>query len=64
MVNDLPHLVPKVELDPENGSIPRDGPSGSGAPVSINVLKTTVAADLESYKKCMNRRSKPSVKKT
>ena len=47
MVNDLPHLVPKVELDPENGSIPSDGPSGSGAPVSINVLKTTVAADLE-----------------
>ena len=44
MVNDL---VPKVEFDPGNGSIPNDGLPSSGAPVSINTLKTTVAADLE-----------------
>ena len=42
MVNDLPPLVPKIE-----GSESNDRPSGSGAPVSINTLKTTVAADFE-----------------
>ena len=40
MVNDLPPLVPKTE-----GSESNDRPSGSGAPVSINTLKTTVASD-------------------
>ena len=42
MANDLPQLVPKIE-----GSESNDRPSGSGAPVSINTLKTTVAADFE-----------------
>ena len=40
MMDDLPELVPKIE-----GS--NDRKSGSGAPVSINTLKATVAADLE-----------------
>ena len=44
MINDVPSLVPKTEV---NEPISNGGPSGSGTPVSINVLKTTVAADLE-----------------
>ena len=39
-MHDLPELVPKIE-----GS--NDRQFGSGAPVSINTLKATVAADLE-----------------
>ena len=41
MINDVPSLVPKTEVNEpiSNG--------GSCTPVSINVLKTTVAADLE-----------------